>query len=101
MPVNDMAGGYDHAQRTGLVAQDRPTSKDFSMPETSIKTGDVDFILPLDKIAPKLMELAGAGSGRKNRSTATPPRRSRKARKKSLTPRYPAATKPAMLKRRK
>jgi two-component system chemotaxis response regulator CheB len=40
-----------------VIAQDRPTSQDFSMPETSIKTGDVDFILPLDEIAPKLIEL--------------------------------------------
>ena len=46
-----------------VIAQDRPTSKDFSMPETSIKTGDVDFILPLDEIAPKLLELVGAGKG--------------------------------------
>jgi two-component system chemotaxis response regulator CheB len=44
-----------------VIAQDRPTSQDFSMPETSIKTGDVDFILPLDEIAPKLIELVGAG----------------------------------------
>jgi len=42
-----------------VIAQDRPTSQDFSMPETSIKTGDVDFILPLNEIAPKLMELVG------------------------------------------
>ena len=41
-----------------VIAQDRPTSQDFSMPETSIETGDVDFILPLDRIAPKLIELA-------------------------------------------
>ena len=40
-----------------VIAQDRPTSQDFSMPETSIKTGDVDFILPLGEIAPKLIEL--------------------------------------------
>jgi chemotaxis response regulator CheB len=33
------------------------------MPETSIKTGDVDFILPVDKIAAKLIELAGSGNG--------------------------------------
>lgn len=46
-----------------VIAQDRPTSQDFSMPETSIKTGDVDFILPLNEIAPKLMELVGAGTG--------------------------------------
>jgi len=49
-----------------VIAQDRPTSQDFSMPETSIKTGDVDFILPLDEIAPKLIELVGAGVGIKN-----------------------------------
>jgi two-component system chemotaxis response regulator CheB len=46
-----------------VIAQDRPTSQDFSMPETSIKTGDVDFILPVDKIAAKLIELAGSGNG--------------------------------------
>ena len=46
-----------------VVAQDRPTSQDFSMPETSIKTGDVDFILPLNEIASKLIELVGAGEG--------------------------------------
>jgi two-component system chemotaxis response regulator CheB len=42
-----------------VIAQDRPTSQDFSMPETSIKTGDVDYILPLDRIAPMLIELTG------------------------------------------
>jgi len=40
-----------------VIAQDRPTSQDFSMPESSIKTGDVDFILPLNKIAPQLIKL--------------------------------------------
>ena len=40
-----------------VIAQDRPTSQDFSMPQTSIQTGDVDFILPLSEIAPKLIEL--------------------------------------------
>jgi two-component system, chemotaxis family, protein-glutamate methylesterase/glutaminase len=44
-----------------VIAQDRPTSQDFSMPETSIKTGDVDFILPLNEIAPKLIKLVGFG----------------------------------------
>ena len=48
-----------------VIAQDRPTSQDFSMPETSIKTGDVDFILPLNAIAPKLIELVGADRGEK------------------------------------
>src|SRR5665811_2262220 len=49
-----------------VIAQDRPTSQDFSMPETSIKTGDVDFILPLNEIAPKLIELVGAGKAAAN-----------------------------------
>ncbi|HZL79189.1 MAG TPA: chemotaxis protein CheB [Candidatus Limnocylindrales bacterium] len=54
-----------------VIAQDRPTSQDFSMPETSIKTGDVDFILPLNEIAPKLIELVGAGKAAANgRTTA-------------------------------
>jgi two-component system chemotaxis response regulator CheB len=46
-----------------VIAQDRPTSQDFSMPETSIKTGDVDFVLPLNQIAAKLIELVGNGGG--------------------------------------
>jgi len=46
-----------------VIAQDRPTSQDFSMPETSIKTGDVDFILPLNAIATKLIKLVGADRG--------------------------------------
>lgn len=46
-----------------VIAQNRATSKNFSMPETSIETGDVDFILPLDEIAAKLIELVGAGRG--------------------------------------
>ena len=48
-----------------VIAQDRLTSKDFSMPETSIETGEVDFILPLEEIAGKLVELVGtcAASG--------------------------------------
>ena len=46
-----------------VIAQDRATSQDFSMPETSIKTGDVDFILPLTEIAAKLIELVGAVNG--------------------------------------
>jgi two-component system chemotaxis response regulator CheB len=49
----------DHGGK--VIAQDRPSSKDFSMPATSIETGDVDFILPLDKIASKLVELVSTG----------------------------------------
>ena len=51
----------DHGGK--VIAQDRPTSQDFSMPQTSIQTGDVDFILPLDQIAAKLIGLVAAGPG--------------------------------------
>lgn len=44
-----------------VIAQDCPSSENFSMPETAIQTGDVDFILPLEQIASKLMELVGDG----------------------------------------
>jgi len=84
-----------------VIAQDRPTSQDFSMPETSIKTGDVDFILPLDEIASKLIELVGAGKASTNgRTTAqrktNPPALAEKARQ-----RYARGTKAAMLTRSK
>ena len=38
-----------------VIAQDRLTSQDFSMPEAAIKTGDVDYILPLESIASELV----------------------------------------------
>jgi hypothetical protein len=46
-----------------VIAQDRPTSENFSMPESSIKAGDVDFILPLEEIAPMLITLVWTGNG--------------------------------------
>ena len=54
-----------------VIAQDRPTSQDFSMPESAIKTGDVDFILPLEAIAPKLLALVRGASGRGKRGMIT------------------------------
>ena len=48
-------------QRGGTVlAQDEATSEFFGMPSAAIKTGAVDFILPLDEIAPKLVTLVAA-----------------------------------------
>lgn len=45
-------------KRGGIViAQDRETAKYFGMPQAAIKTGVVDFILPLPKIAPALVSL--------------------------------------------
>ena len=49
-----------------VIAQDRSTSENFSMPETSIKTGHVDYILPLDKIAPMLIALVWTAEQPKN-----------------------------------
>lgn len=86
-----------------VIAQDRPTSQDFSMPETSIKTGDVDFILPLDEIAAKLIKLAGAGAGpgpAKARPAAARGRRT-KAVAKPVRPGYAAGVKAARNPRRK
>jgi two-component system chemotaxis response regulator CheB len=82
-----------------VIAQDRPTSQDFSMPETSIKTGDVDFILPLNEIAPKLIELVGAGSGQKNGRTTASRSGHAQALAKFATPNFAAGTKAAMIKR--
>ena len=95
-----------------VIAQDRPTSENFSMPHTSIQTGDVDFILPLDEIAPKLMELVGRGvhtaapSARPKRSELAEPARDRDLKRPQgraprrrtpahspAIPRYPAANK--------
>jgi two-component system chemotaxis response regulator CheB len=84
-----------------VIAQDRSTSQDFSMPETSIQTGDVDFILPLEEIAPKLIELVAACDGQKNGGTAIKKRTLTPARKKRAKPGYSSKAKSAMLVRRK
>ena len=42
-----------------VIAQDEETSEFFGMPSAAIRTGAVDFILPLHQIAPKLMSLVG------------------------------------------
>jgi two-component system chemotaxis response regulator CheB len=88
-----------------VIAQDRPTSQDFSMPETSIKTGDVDFILPLNEIAPKLIELVGAGSGQtKTDGTTTANSRGHTEAPvphSGMTPDFSAGIKDAMIKRGK
>jgi two-component system chemotaxis response regulator CheB len=82
-----------------VIAQDRPSSEDFSMPETSIKTGDVDFVLALDKIAPKLIALVGAG-GAARPSRTSPKRRARApAEGKRVKPRPPAGIKAELLRR--
>ena len=83
-----------------VIAQDRPTSQDFSMPETSIKTGDVDFILPLDAIAPKLLELVGASSGPQNGRPVVKTGPPGPARTNLVTPRFSSGGETAMISRK-
>jgi two-component system, chemotaxis family, protein-glutamate methylesterase/glutaminase len=40
------------------IAQDEASCAFFGMPSAAIETGAVDFVLPLDQIAPKLVELS-------------------------------------------
>ena len=84
-----------------VIAQDRPTSQDFSMPETAIKTGDVDFILPLNAIASKLIELVGGGSGQKNGQTTGQRTVPAQAPAKRAKPGYSTGIKDVMIKRTK
>jgi two-component system chemotaxis response regulator CheB len=44
-----------------VIAQDEATSDFFGMPGSAIQTGCVDYVLPLDQIAPKLTELVNTG----------------------------------------
>ena len=83
-----------------VIAQDRSTSENFSMPETSIQTGDVDFILPLKEIAPMLIALVWAGKPSGAGQPNLKPRVPTPALAELVTPHYAAGTKAAMLKRR-
>ena len=48
-------------QRGGtVVAQDEASSEFFRMPSAAIKTGAVDFVLPLEEMAPTLIALVAA-----------------------------------------
>jgi len=81
-----------------VIAQDRPTSRDFSMPETSIQTGDVDYILPLDEIGAKLIQLVSSQNPTKGRMLRK--RSATTAVGNSLRPSFAVGTKAAMLKRK-
>ena len=47
-----------------VIAQDEATSEFFGMPSAAIQTGIVDFILPLEEIAPALVTLVMTGESR-------------------------------------
>jgi two-component system chemotaxis response regulator CheB len=57
---DDGAAGMLELKQAGAVtiAQDRESSVVFGMPNEAIKRGGVDRILPLNKIAPALIQLA-------------------------------------------
>ncbi len=44
-----------------VIAQDEATSEHFGMPETALKKGAVHHLLPLNEIAPLLVQLANIG----------------------------------------
>jgi two-component system chemotaxis response regulator CheB len=60
---SDGAMGVQAIKKMGgtVIAQDERSSDFFGMPAAAIQTGNVDFILPLDEIAPALVTLVGRG----------------------------------------
>jgi len=58
---NDGAEGTRFVKNAGgiTIAQDEATSMIYGMPEAAVETGCVDFILPLNEIALKLISLTG------------------------------------------
>ena len=57
--LDDGAKGVRVVKRAGgfVIAQDQATSVIWGMPRAAIATGCVDLVLPLDRIAPTLLEL--------------------------------------------
>ena len=55
----DGTDGVQAVKRAGgiVIAQDEATAEWFSMPRSAIGTGAVDYVLPLDRIGAKLVEL--------------------------------------------
>ena len=47
-----------------VIAQNETTSEYFSMPREAIMTGAVDYVLPLEEIAPALVRVVGASASR-------------------------------------
>ena len=63
--LNDGANGVRAVKRAGgfVIAQDQATSVMWGMPRAAIETGAVDAVLPLDEIAPTLVNMLEGKSG--------------------------------------
>jgi two-component system chemotaxis response regulator CheB len=61
---SDATDGVQSVHNAGglVIAQDRATSEDYSMPKSAIETGCVDRVLPLKDIAPTLISLVAPES---------------------------------------
>ncbi len=61
----DAAMGVQAIKKMGgtVIAQDQSSAEFFGMPGAAIETGMVDFVLPLNEIAPALVTLVTAGRG--------------------------------------
>jgi two-component system chemotaxis response regulator CheB len=62
---HDGAAGVQAIKRMGgvVIVQDQETSQEFGMPGSAIRTGDADFVVPLQAIAPRLDALVRSGGG--------------------------------------
>jgi two-component system chemotaxis response regulator CheB len=60
----DGAAGIISVKASGgtVIAQDEASSEFFGMPQAAVETGQVDFVLPLNRIGPALVELAATTS---------------------------------------
>ncbi len=60
---SDGAMGVQAIKKMGgiVIAQDETTAEFFGMPSAAIRSGSVDFVLPLDEIAPALVTLVVKG----------------------------------------
>jgi two-component system chemotaxis response regulator CheB len=58
---SDGTDGVQEVKAAGgtVIVQDEASSQCFSMPESAIRTGAVDYILPIEKIGPALVRLTG------------------------------------------
>jgi two-component system chemotaxis response regulator CheB len=56
---SDGAMGVEAIKKMGgtVIAQDEATSEFFAMPSAAIETGKVDFVLPIEEMAPALLSL--------------------------------------------